>query len=791
MSMRKTRYATAWGMVCMVVAMFLHSGAMAADAPAAVVAPAPVAKDSPASTDIPEAEPQSAVENREDIPPVEAPRGMLAGTVLGRGTKKPVPWAQVVIADSEWLTETDATGAFTLEGLPPGSYQVIVSSVGYETLKTQEIIGRDEQVRVVYYLEAEMYGLDEIVVHGRKARTEVSRQVVSRQELQNMPGSSGDAVKAIENLPGVGAFATSAGLVLRGSNREDSNVYLDGHFVPILFHFGGFKSVYNSDLLQDIEVLLGGFGAEYGRALGGIVNLRSRPARTDRWAGYIDTSLLDATALAEGPVSNNAALALTFRYSLIQYLVRALPTGDMGLNFTTYPNYWDYVARYDHQINASNRLSVNVFGSRDAAEMILDDVAESDPAITGDLGFSTMFHKAIITWEYKSGDIQNTFSPAVNYLEQEFFVGKDFSILGTTLDVGINDTFSIRLGKYNTLRVGAQMKAGKISLTANTIRPPKEGDVYSSFSNGEFVRTNIHYPFERVAVFAEDIITVGDVTVIPGVRLGYFFGHHDPLYVDPRLAVRWQVAKSVALKATAGMYSQTPTLDERSAELGNPDVSMEHAVQTAMGVEWDITDNISLNVEAYYKYLYDMVVGDAVKLYDNDGKGYIYGVEVLLRHRLTKNFFGWLAYSYSVSKRRDGEQDAYRYFDEDVPHNLTLVLSYAFLKTWQVGARLQVISGMPYTPIKGSVFIADNNTYIPLYDAADKNSGRTDTGYQLDLRIDKRFIFDTWMLSVYLDIQNVTMYSRAMGYSYNYDYSQKVAVSLPAIIPAFGLRADF
>jgi len=744
--------------------------------------PETTAETAPPEEVIPESKPEAVA---------EIPRGVLTGKVLERGTKKPLAFVEIILADTEWMTETDESGAFVIEGLPPGEYKVFVSSVGYETLAAKEKLAKNERVEVIYYLEAEMYGLEEIVVRGRKARKEVSRQVVSRQELQKMPGSSGDAVKAIENLPGVGGFATSAGLVLRGSNREDSNVYLDGHFIPILFHFGGFKSIYNSDLLQDIEVLLGGFGAEYGRALGGIVNLRSRPARKDRWSGYIDTSFLDATALAEGPIGNDAALALTFRYSLIQYLIRALPTEGMGLSFTTFPNYWDYVARYDHQINASNSLSVNVFGSRDAAEILLDDVAENDPAITGDLGFSTMFHKGIISWKYKNGNIRNTFSPAVNYLEQEFFVGKDFTLKGITLDVGINDTFSIKLGKYNTLRLGAQTKVGKISFTANTVRPPKEGDVYTSFTNAEFVKTNIQYPFERVALFVEDVISVGDVTIIPGVRMSYNFGHHDPFYIDPRLALRWKVAKGVTLKATAGMYSQPPTLDERSEELGNPYVGMETSVQTAAGVEWDITDTISLNVEGYYKYLYDMVVSDASDVYDNDGKGYIYGVEVLLRHKLTKNFFGWLAYSWSVSKRRDGEQDEYRFFDEDVPHNLTLVLSYSFLKTWQVGTRLQVVSGLPYTPIKGSVFIADNNTYIPLYDAANKNSERTDLGYQLDIRIDKRFIFDTWMLSMYLDIQNVTMASRSMGYSYNYDYSQRAAVRLPAILPAFGLRADF
>jgi len=166
-------------------------------------------------------------------------------------------------------------------------------------------------------------------------------------------------------------------------------------------------------------------------------------------------------------------------------------------------------------------------------------------------------------------------------------------------------------------------------------------------------------------------------------------------------------------------------------------------------------------------------------------------VEVLLRHKLTRNFFGWLAYSYQQSRRKDQVDDSYRPFDEDVAHSLTLVLSYKFCKTWQVGTRLQFRSGYPYTPIAGGVYLADSNTYAPIYDAQDKNSRRLPYEYQWDLRLDKQFVFDTWMLSLYLDVQNVTLADRVIAVNYRFDYRDKGYLLFLPILPSLGLRADF
>ena len=733
--------------------------------------------------------PQGAVPSQE-VTVSTPPTATLKGVVLERGTRKPVPYAQIVFEDTDIFAESDDNGGFEITDIAPKSYSVIVTAIGFDKITVPETFKAGEVVDVVYYLEAEMYGLEEIVVRGRKARKEVSRQVVTRAELKAMPGSGGDPVKAIENLPGVGNFASSGGLVLRGSNREDSRTYLDGHEIPLLFHFGGFKSVYNADLLGDIEVLLGGFGAEYGGAIGGIVNLRSREPRRDRWSGYIDTSFLDATAFAEGPTSENTAAAFTVRYSLIQYILKAIPFGD-ALSFTTYPNYYDYVFRFDHWINSSNKLTFSLNGARDGAEVYLSDVSERDPALTGNLGFATMFHTFYMTWDFKQGAISNVFSPALRMTKLQFNLNQDFKFDLFTFTGEVYDNFTIRLGKYNELTIGARLSASTAYIDAKIGNAPKEGDVYISFSNNNTQTISTQGTGEELSLYAEDVFSYKGLKLIPGVRFSKAFNITEAWWVDPRLAVRYEIIKPLTVKASVGWYHQLPQPDEVFEPYGNPGLWAEAGVQTSAGVEWDITDAINLGVEGYYKYLYDLAISDPVEKYANNGTAYIYGIEVLLRHKLTKNFFGWLAYSYSVSKRKDGPDANYRFFDEDVPHNLTLVLSYKFLKTWQVGSRLQVVSGYPYTDIKGGLYIVDNNTYIPIYDSAKKNAKRLPLWYQWDIRVDKQFIFDTWILSVYLDVQNITMANRVTGYQYNFDYSEKTERKLLPIIPAFGVRADF
>jgi len=124
-------------------------------------------------------------------------------------------------------------------------------------------------------------------VEGERPHEEVTRRTATIREATRVPGTRGDALRVVENFPGVSRPPLGVGLlVVRGSNPEDTTPYVAGHFLPILYHFGGITSIVSSELLSRIDFLPGNFSARYGRAMGGIVEVELRPPRKDRWGGY-------------------------------------------------------------------------------------------------------------------------------------------------------------------------------------------------------------------------------------------------------------------------------------------------------------------------------------------------------------------------------------------------------------------------------------------------------------------------------------------------------------------------
>jgi hypothetical protein len=267
------------------------------------------------------------------------------------------------------------------------------------------------------------------------------------------------------------------------------------------------------------------------------------------------------------------------------------------------------------------------------------------------------------------------------------------------------------------------------------------------------------------------------------------------LGVSPRLGLRWRVLEPLTLKAATGLFYRTPEEDEIFAPFGDAALGLERAFHVTGGAEWRILPALSLDVQAYWKRLDHLTrtVDDPAdpRVYRNDARGQALGGEILLRHEWTDRLFGWVSYSFSRSTRDDGPGTPTRLFDQDQTHNLIAVVSWEFWKSWRLGARYQFTSGEPYTAIRGGVFNGDNGTYLPAYDASEHNGSRRAAWHRLDVRVDKRWVFDTWMLSVYLDVQNATAHANEFATAYNYDFTESGAVTDVPIWPSIGLRADF
>jgi len=719
------------------------------------------------------------------------------GYIKERGTRKPLTDITLYIEGTPYTAVSDRKGHFEFYSLPPAEYKINVPTLDYEKFQTDEIVVEGQITEVTYYLEPKVYGTLEVVVRGKKIQKEVSRKVIKMDEARVIAGTQGDAVKVVENMPGVArGSASTMGVVVRGSNAEDSRVLLDGHQIPLLFHFGGYKSVYNSDLLNEINLYTGGFGAEYGNATGGIVELKSRKPRLDRWGGYVDSSLVDFTAMVEGPITKDIGFAFSFRRSVIDLIFLAMPKSE-ELEFTTLPVYYDYQNKWYFKLNDENTITIDWYGGLDKLKLVSAGISDGVPESNGQVGFKTMFHSIFMHYNYKTDRFESDFSPGFTYGVIDVEFGGDYFFRLDLYGLDVREDMRLKVTDNNTLVFGMQLEPGWASISSSFSRPPKEGDVQFSFSNSEKVAVSTTKGELTSGMYVKDEMTFGRVQFIPGVR----FEHNtnmEEYAISPRANIRYNVIDPLTLKAAVGLYHRVPDPDERYEPYGNSGLDYEYSVHTVGGLEWDITENINVDVQGYYKYqgnlvnaIDDTTASSSDKYYDNGADGYTYGGEILLRHDFANNFFGWISYSISRSMRNDGPGTPYRLFDIDQTHNLTVVASYNFLKTWTIGGRFRFSSGEPYTDILGSIYNSDNGTYIPLYNSDKKNQKRSPPFHQLDLRLDKKWVFNTWILHTYLDVQSVYYHANPVGVVYNYDYTEQGYLKMLPILPSIGIKAEF
>ncbi len=190
------------------------------------------------------------------------PQVNFEGTVLERFTKKPLPGVTITVEDK--VATTDDKGHFEFIDLPLGKHKVQLSAPTLITVKTEEELVKDTKKTVKYYVEAKQEGIDEeTVVRAARIKKESVQTVIRTEEARRVPGTQGDTLKVVQNLPGVARSAVGSGaLIVWGSSPKDTRVNVDGVEVPALYHVGGLRSTVNSDLVKSIDLTPGGYGAD-------------------------------------------------------------------------------------------------------------------------------------------------------------------------------------------------------------------------------------------------------------------------------------------------------------------------------------------------------------------------------------------------------------------------------------------------------------------------------------------------------------------------------------------------
>ena len=222
------------------------------------------------------------------------PPGRLTGRVVSQKGDRAIAGASVTLHEAsgtERKTTSDATGSYAFDDVPFGEYRVIVRAAEFVDQEAPESVAPGQEVTALVRLAPvpvvettpdagapkKTDDIEDVTVHGEKPPREVTKRTIDQRELLRIPGTNGDALRALQNLPGVARPPGLAGLlIVRGSAPQDTLIFVDGTNIPLVYHFGGLSSVVPTEMLEKIDFYPGNFSAQYGRALGGIVDVGIR-----------------------------------------------------------------------------------------------------------------------------------------------------------------------------------------------------------------------------------------------------------------------------------------------------------------------------------------------------------------------------------------------------------------------------------------------------------------------------------------------------------------------------------
>jgi len=715
-----------------------------------------------------------------------APR-TIRGVVTEQGSPSPIAGASVLSERGD-IAVTDIDGYFAL-AIGERERELTVAANGYIP-RTIRLPREDGVLRIEL---APASGAEVIEVTGRAPEeTKPLSYALTADEIRLIPGAGNDILRAIQALPGVARIPYSfGGLVLRGMSPRDTAVYLDGIEVPIAFHFGGVTSFYPSGMLADIKLTSGGFDASYGHAQGGLVTLSTREPRRDRWRMGGSIGLLDSSAQFEGPLPGGGGIIAGLRRSYFDAVVRPFVADDVPL-----PSYWDFQLRTSWgDPRKHGRISPMIFGSVDRVTSdevrLLSTFVRVAVPVHRQWGATTLH---VVPW---LGSNQLSFED-----KEE---GQEFA--RPTYPGGARAELT-RDHRWGHLRGGAELTGGYLAPTEVNI---------TSGGGPEEIRGTSKIAWTDVALWTEARLKIDGerLALKPGFR-AELYGLTGELVLDPRLNLHQQLTPELTMRQSIGRFHQPPTPADVDPENGNRELDSSYVDQLTLGVDAKLPREISASITGFFHYgsaigvrvrnprpggespepnlgglgatfelLLEKQLGFAIYR-ENLGRARSGGAEVLIK-RNVGSWFTMLSYTLSISERTDDPRaidiartgTPWRPFELDQRHNLQLAVSKK-LTNWRVGARLQVVSGNPYSPSTYDTVLGDI--------VQDPWAGNLPTFVSLDLRADRRWHRCWGDINLYIDIQNATNRSNVEGRELSFElFADEDIPGLP-IIPFIGVE---
>jgi outer membrane receptor protein involved in Fe transport len=632
-------------------------------------------------------------------------------------------------------------------------------------------------------------GDEEITVESDAPPAAQGAAHLSRENLERLPGAGNDVMRTLQAMPGVASYPLpigDSGIVIRGSSPEDSKILIDDFEVPSLYHDIGFKSVVPAEAIQSLDYIPGGFDVAYGRAASGIVKLTTRAGGETGQQAEISGN--DASVLAQG-TEGKLRYLVAGRRSVIDFILPALLPDNLDLALTTVPRFYDEQIRLDYAATDHWTLRASSIGSDDVLELYASRDKNADKRFYD----RTRFIRATTSANYYKSDDEGAWAAtvALSAIAQQHDMARGeaqhYNVTSPTVTARAEVTRFERSAIGLTdleIRNGVEAQEARHSLDIAIGEDPREGDPTVDDPMDTSTRYKGVVTSPEVAAWTTVAASLDPrVRATVGMRADAFMRNHDSI-LQPRGQLEFKLTSTVTARIASGLYTRSP---EHQTELLDDSLKAERSKQFITGMQFDPFAGLRVQTSLYYSDRTQLIARQMDGSLANTGRGTTYGAEVMAV--LARGpWFGWLSYAYSHSTRIDTPGSQPRLFDYDQPHNATVAASYKH-KSWTLGARWRIASGLPSTPVDVAVFDSDANRYDPLFGAT--NSVRAPMHHQLDIRFDKKWTWGPVKMTKFIDVQNVYMNQSAVGYVYGFDYTQRAAFHNLPILPTAGLRGEW
>ncbi len=729
-------------------------------------------------------------------------------------------------------------GFYSLTKIPAGTYTLAAQQAGYEpqkiliTVKAGDIVTQNLTIkpRIMKVVE---------ISDSRTEKVEnpaVGKTTMDRKDINRVVAIGGvaDIAQSVQVLPGVVSSGDQGGqLYIRGGTPIQNKVLLDGMIIYNPFHSIGLFSVFDTDIIKNMDVYTGGFNAEYGGRVSSVMDITTRDGNRKKFGGKITVSPFGSKLMIEGPIQRmndslgrgSISYMLSAKNSYLQQTSKVFYkyVDTNGLPF----NFADYYGKVSFNGTSGSRLSLFGYNFNDrvnrykgSADLNWKSWGFGSAFQVVPSGSTTLIRGNFAYSSYIISMLEDNYSPRTDSVDG-FNLGLNFTYFQRKNVVN----YGIEVLGYKTVFEFENSVHRKIGQTENTTE-------FAAYLKYKWVSRDL----------AKDSLKSRTLVLEPGFRIHYYASLSN-VSPEPRLAFKYNLTDKVRLRGAFGMYSQNliaATSDRDVVNLfygilsgsnnlprtfTNEDgqvVDVTHKLQKAnhyiFGIEWDPIDstqkfgNLEFTVEGYLKDFTQLTNINRNKLYedteDNADQpdilkkdfiietGRSYGVDFVMKYTYG-NFYLWTVYSLGYVKRWDGLQTYRPNFDRR--HNVNVVSSYIFGKddNWEVDVRWNFGTGFPFTPTQGfyeslsfdnitTDYMTQNGDMSILY--GDLNSKQLPTYHRIDITIKKWWEFSEFSkLEIAAGCTNA--YNRA-----NVFYFDRVAykrVNQLPIMPSLSMNYSF